>query len=309
MPLYWRNKVLLAKLEATYGTDPVPTGAANAILAVDMRLTPMDGQDVSRELELPWMGSQPTVAAELHARLSFRVELAPSGDPGVAPAWAPLLRACAMSMDAVADTSVTFAPVSTGHASVAIEFWIENTRHRIAGARGNCTVRLAANAVPYLEFEFTGLFVQPAEGMRPTPDVAAFATPEIAVSAHTQMTIGAWTPVVRSAALNFGNQVENRFLIGAEAVLVTDKAGTLEATVEAVPLTTWNPYQLAYAQTQVPVTVVHGTAAGRMATIALPAAQVQRPQGLENAQGVTEWPLRFVPLPVAGNDQFTLTLT
>ncbi len=27
------KRILLAKIEATYGTDPVPTGAANAILS------------------------------------------------------------------------------------------------------------------------------------------------------------------------------------------------------------------------------------------------------------------------------------
>ena len=35
----------------------------------------------------------------------------------------------------------------------------------------------------------------------------------------------------------------------------------------------------------------------------------ERPQALANAQGIAEWPLRAVPIPGTGNDQFTLTLT
>jgi hypothetical protein len=35
-PKYWKTKILLAKSEVTYGTDPTPTGASNAILASDV---------------------------------------------------------------------------------------------------------------------------------------------------------------------------------------------------------------------------------------------------------------------------------
>ena len=61
MSIFWRQKVLLVKTEATYGTDPTPTGAANAIQAIDMKLMPMEGRDQSRELDLPNMGAQSTI--------------------------------------------------------------------------------------------------------------------------------------------------------------------------------------------------------------------------------------------------------
>ncbi|NTT88503.1 hypothetical protein HS053_21670, partial [Tabrizicola sp. SY72] len=48
MPNFWRLQALLAKIETVYGTDPTPTGAANAILAEDVRVMPMEGQDVTR---------------------------------------------------------------------------------------------------------------------------------------------------------------------------------------------------------------------------------------------------------------------
>ena len=56
-PIYWRSKILLAKIESTYATDPTPSGAANGILATDIRLTPMDGNDASRELETPFFST------------------------------------------------------------------------------------------------------------------------------------------------------------------------------------------------------------------------------------------------------------
>ena len=114
---------------------------------------------------------------------------------------------------------------------------------------------------------------------------------------------------MRSMGLTFGNQLENRFLVGSESVLITDRAESLEAVVEAVPLATIDPFALAAAQTQVAVVLQHGTVAGKRATINVPAAQMQRPQGWQNAQGIAEWPLRLLPLPTTGNDQFTLVLT
>ena len=83
----------------------------------------------------------------------------------------------------------------------------------------------------------------------------------------------------------------------------------LACTVEAVPLTTFNPFALANAQTQIAANIVHGTVAGNIATIAMPTAQVLRPAGYENQQNILEWPLRLTPLPSAGNDQFSITLT
>lgn len=78
MPIKWHSKILLAKIESSYGVDPTPTGAENAILASNVVLTPMAGRDVPREVELPWLAAQPTIPAELHGRLQYRVEMVPS---------------------------------------------------------------------------------------------------------------------------------------------------------------------------------------------------------------------------------------
>ena len=115
--------------------------------------------------------------------------------------------------------------------------------------------------------------------------------------------------VMRSFSMDFGNQVEPRFLIGAEHILIVDRSELIETTVEAVPLTTYNPYAKAAAAEDVDVTLVHGTQAGHIATLNAPTAQMQRPEGLANAQNIAEWPLRLQPRFSAGNDQWTLTLT
>lgn len=310
MAIKWNRKVLLAKIETIYGTDAAPTGAVNAVLATSVQLQPMEGQDVSRELELTTLGPQATVPVEVHAKLSFEVELAASGVAGTPPAWGPLLRACAVAETIVAGTSVTYNPVSTGHESLTLHFWVEDTLYALVGARGSATIKIEAQKVPKIAFAFTGLFTQPTALAQAAPTLTSWKTPIVATKANTPVfTLDGQSMVLRSLEIDLANEIVTRFLIGSEGVLITQKAEKITATVEAVPLTTFDPYALALAQTTVPLVLTHGTVAGQTAMINAPLAQVQRPSGLAQNQGIVEWPLNLVPQVSSGNDQWTLLLT
>ena len=310
MSIFFRTKVLLAKIETTYGVDPTPTGAADAVLGKDVKISPMEGQDISRELDLAFMGAEPTIPANTFAKISFKVELSPNGAAGVAPAWGPLLRACGCAQTIVASTSVTYNPISLTHESITLWFVIGSTLFKVPGARGTAKVTIGAQGIPYIEFEFTGLFTVPAEGSRPTPTLTAWKKPTVASKTNTPVfTIGGTSLVMRQFALDLGNQIETRFLINSESVMLVDRAETIDVTVEAEPLTTINPWQLAVNQTQTPVIVQHGVTAGSRITINAPLAQVQRPAGVEENQGIAEWPLKLIPQQNAGNDQWTLAIT
>ncbi|WP_444462214.1 phage tail tube protein [Rhodobacter capsulatus] len=312
MAINWKSKVLLFKIETAYGTDPTPTGALNAILATQIRLSPMEGQDKSRELELPYHGAQPTIPTELHMKLAFRVEAKGSGTKGTAPSFGPLLRACGMAETIVATTSVTYNPISSGHEAGTFYLWIGGTLYKMMGSRGTATLHVDKQDIPYIEFEFTGLFTVASEVVRATPDLAAQLAnkPKVANSASTPtFTINGVSLVMRSFAWRFANSVETRFLIGSESVLITDRADAIDATVEAVPLTTLNPYQLSIDQTTVALSLVHGTTAGKIMTVSQPALLLQRLTSLENQQNILEWPLKGLALPVSGNDQGTIVFT
>jgi Phage tail tube protein len=310
MALKWNTKILLAKIETTYGDDPTPTGAANAILASSVELKPMEGSDVSRDLETPFMGADATIPTELHAMLSFSVELAPSGAAGTAPAWGPLLRGCAVAETISAGVSVTYNSVTDGHESVTIYLLIAGTQYVLLGARGTCKIGLTAQGVPKLDFTFTGFFTKPAEATRPTPVHTGWKKPQVVSAANTPtFSIDGTDFVMKSCTLDLGNEVEGRYLVGAEEILISDKAEVFETTVNAQALTSFDPFQMALDQSRVAVALVHGTGAGRIATLDIPTAQMQRPQGLSNSQNVKEWPLRLIPIPASGNDQWTLTLT
>lgn len=310
MPILWKNKLLLLKTESSYGTDPTPTGAANAMLATNVQLTPMDGDDVSRELELPYLGAQAQIPVGLRARLQFRIELVPSGTAGVAPAWGPVMKALGCSETIVTDTSVTYRPVTTGHSSATGWVWHGGQKQVINGMRGSGRMRWPAQGLPYLEADMIGLFSAPTDAAQLSPTYSGFKTPQVVRSAATTFEIDSVPLVMRETTLDLGNQVEPRLLVGSESILITDRAETLSMRVEApTALSTFDPFAAAEDQDLLPVELVHGVGAGFITTFNAPTVQLRRMSGFENSQNILEWPLEGSPLPNTGNDQWSLALT
>jgi hypothetical protein len=309
-PVFFRFMVLLAKLETSYGIDPTLTGAADALLARDISIEPMKGQDVPRDLIQSYLSGQATIPAGLHTTIEFSTELAGSGVGGTAPAWGLLMRGCGCAEVIGANASVTYSPVSEAMESLYIKFWLGDTLHALNGVRGDATLTITAQGIPSIRWSFTGLWVAPAEVSRANPNLSAFKKPLLASAANTPIfTIDAVPLVLRNLSLKLGNKVEPRLLIGREAILITDRAEALDVTVEHVPLTLFNPDALAVAQTRVPALIVHGVEAGSTITVAAPNCQIKRPGGYQNNQGVAERSLGLSPLPDSGNDQFSLALT
>lgn len=309
-PIRMKSKILLIKLETTYATDASPTGSANAVLAKDVVLTPMEGTDFERVFERPGFGADASIPVDLHSKLAFKVELAGSGTAGTAPPWGPLMRACACAETISAGTSVTYNPISSGFESVTIHMWIGNTRFVAAGARGNVKLMFSASGTPHLEFELLGLWSAPGEQSRPTPDLSGWPEGKAATKANTPtFTINGTDLLLRSLSLDMGNTVEGRFLIGGGTIVISDRKGALEMTVEAVPLSTLNPFTLARDMSTVALELVHGTAAGSIVTLDVPRMRMQRPSGLAEANNILEWPLRAQPVVDTGDDEWTLTLT
>ena len=319
MGLNWKRKALMIKLETTYGVDSVPTAAADGILATNVSLEPMLGQDVSRELERPFTGGQPTVPVDLHSKLSFRVELAGAGAAATPPKFAPLLRAMGQAQviatGPTPPASVTYNSVSENYASVSIYINIGGIRYVLLGARGTCALVGGASQIPYLEFEFWGFFTVPTDqAVIPTPVVTAHQTPLPMTRANTPtFTVNGVALILRSFRFSIGNTVSPRFLIGpqtapllAEEMLIEDTQEKLDITIEQVPLATFNPFTLAQNMTQVPLVLSHGTQAGNRWTLNIPRLQLMRPGALENRQGIVEQPLSGTPIPLNGNDQYTL---
>lgn len=305
---FWKSKTLLAAVETTYGIKPT-LGASQGIVAIDMSIDPMVGQNLDRNIDFLWLASQETIPAELHAKMKFKVELAASGTLGTPPFWGPLLRGCGFAQTVSAGVSVTYNPISSGFESVSIDFRIGDIRYQLNGARGNAVFRVEMG-IPYIEFEFWGLFNRPDAAAVVTPTLGGIR-PLAAQSVNTPtFTINSVPLGARSFVLNAGVSVIPRFTMGvAPEILITGReAEALDMQVEARTLATFDPYGLAEAGTLVPIALTHGVTAGRRIKFAAPAAQLLLIGAPTNSDGIVVNPYSARLRPTSGNDQFTLVL-
>jgi len=111
MTLRTSQRVLLAKIESSYGSDPTCAGT-DAVLVRNMEITPLQADAVERELIRGYMGNYDILLANQRVEISFEVELAGSGAAGTAPKWDAIIRSCGNSVTTVTSTSVTYAPIA-----------------------------------------------------------------------------------------------------------------------------------------------------------------------------------------------------
>lgn len=308
--LFFKSKTLLAKLQPTANTDPVPTAGANGMLVYNLSIQPMEGQDVPRPVERAHFGAYQMFPVGLHTRISFEVEMIGHATRGTAPAWSPIARGCGLGEVVAPGTSVIYNPVSSSLEMAAFYFAYGGVRHIISDARGTAVVRMNANSLPVMAVNMTGFYADPTDQAGVSPVVASFQQPLAVTKLNTPVfTINGVNCVMRNYELDLANQVETRMLVGAEEVPIVDSKAVIKTQIEATLNATLNPYVLARTQTAFAVNLVHGAGSGKIVTINAPTCRMMRVKEIRNEQNIAEWPLDISPLPNAGNDQFTITLT
>ena len=88
MALLTRKRLILAKVESTYGTDSSPAGT-DAVLVRSLEVTPIEADVVSRDLIRPYLGNSDQLLANTRVSITFEVEMAGSGTAATAPRSPP----------------------------------------------------------------------------------------------------------------------------------------------------------------------------------------------------------------------------
>jgi hypothetical protein len=304
-----RKLAALVKLtSAGYGSDPVPTGMANAIQFTNVNFRPLEGQQVSRELLLPHLGHQGVILTGNYSVLEGDVELAGAGAAGGVPGYGVLLRACGMHETVTVDTEVVYNPISGSFEDAGIYFNLDGVRHVMLGVRGTFSLSLAPQQIPRIRFTMTGLIGTITDTALPAVTLTAFQKPLPISKANTTVSLHGYAGPMESLELQLGGTVEPRLLINEESIKITDREATGTAVVQAATLATKNWFAIAQAHTLGALAVVHGTAAGNIVAIDADYAQIGRPtQG--QSQGIANYSLPLMLTPSsAGNDEMILTV-
>src|SRR5512146_738858 len=131
--------VILAEKEITYGTDPTPLPATNAILVESPEIEVL-GKKLERNYTKSYFGTLAPVNIGEGIKISFTAELKGSGTAGTPPEIGVLLEACGMTHTNSPGVSDTYDPNSdleSVQGSVTIYFYQHNICHKVTGCRGN----------------------------------------------------------------------------------------------------------------------------------------------------------------------------
>ncbi len=286
-----RNTVVLAKVEAIYGTDPVPTGGANAMLVSNLSINPINAQYVDRDLIRGFMGASEQLVGTRFAECSFDVELVGSGVAGTAPAWSPLMLACGWAETVTAATRVDYTLISTGQSSVTIYWYDDGLLHKLTGARGDLTAKFTSGGRPMLSFSFKGVYNTPTAAANATPTYTSFKTPQTVIDANTMdLTFGATHSTSGAPALVGGttypsqgiefalaNEVNYIPLLGGESVEITDRKSNCKFQLDLTAANEAAFMAEVEAATLTSIGLLHGTAAGYKSMLFLPFVQKINP--------------------------------
>ena len=307
-PRTFEKKAIILKSEATYGTDAVPTGAANYIEARNVSLTSFDVESVDRNIIMPYMGSGGKINTSIWSKLSFDVALAAAGSLGVAPKWGPIMLGLAFAETIFAATSVTYNLVSQSISGLTAYLNIDGALYKFVGCRGEAKFKLSAKGIPMLSVELTSVYTTPVDAASPALTKTGWTVEDAVNSVNTGfLAVNGVNLAFSDFEFATGNKIARIDLPGPQReVAITDRAPTASATVLAPTLAVFNPYSLAEANTSITVSNTHGTVAGKKVKSDLKVKIIGVSE--DQVEGMVAYKLTFSPEPVNGNDEITVTL-
>jgi len=310
---YIRNTVITAAIEATAGSDASPTGAANAVLAFDVNIDPLDAQNIKRTLMRGYFGGSDELVGPGSVKVSFSMELAGSGTAGTAPAWGAVVQACAFAEGTLATPArVEYTPVSTLLKTVSMYYYDDGVRHKVLGAMGNLSISAKVGERPLLKCEFTGLDGGIAAAMT-TGTYTAWKKPVAMTKANViDITLGATYAngvltggtVYPSTGLdvNLANAVSFEPLLSEESVDITDRepVGNVELKLTAAEEVAFYAQVKTNATQSMAITI--GTVAGNKIIVFMPSVQLRKPKKVDrNGKRLVGYEVGVLPL--TGNDE------
>lgn len=276
MPKIKRRSLILAKTETTYGTDPTPTGASNAILTMDCNIKEFF-PPVERDVQIASMSRKPSLGAMKYSEVTFKTELVGSGAVGTAPRLGALFKACAMSETVSAGSSVIYTPNSSPLASVTLYVYLDGLRHIVTGAIGTWKLTAEAGKQAMLEMTIRGLWSTPTDTALATPTFESTVdAPPIVKSSSLTWNANA-ALVAKMLEIEIGNNIAMRPSVNAATALagfhISDRKPkfSFDPEAESVATVDWRTDVLTTPRA---LSMIIGATAGNICTLTMPKANI-----------------------------------
>jgi len=310
MTMLTKKSLILAKIESTYGTDPTPTGADDAIMAFDPVIT-INADMKERYPANDDISRYPELRGKTACEVKFTTELKGSGSAGTAPKTSPLWQACGMSETIVSSTSVTYSPLSATFLSCTLYVYIDGIRYDVVGCIGTFDIDLTSGEVGKVNWTFNGLYELPTDQSIATP---TFETTTPVIVKGTTTTFGSYSAIIEKLTLNMNNVVAERpdfnQTDGIKGYAVTSRNPEGSMTVEAVLRATSNADFLGYfdARTSKALSMALGATAGNITTITADKCYLKAPV-VGDREGVRTFEIPFQCARSSGNDELNIQFT
>ncbi|OIO70889.1 MAG: hypothetical protein COS35_06495 [Zetaproteobacteria bacterium CG02_land_8_20_14_3_00_50_9] len=313
-----KQMAIAAAVEAAYGTDPVPTAAANAMLAENVKWTELDGEEITLEHVRPGgFGGYEKELLNKRSAIDFDVRLRGAGAAGGVPAIDPLLRATGFAATNTPGVSQVYNLVSQGFESASIYAFRGNSsnavRQRLLGVRGSSKLSIGTKDHTKMSFTMQSLYDAPAASTMPVDfDFSGFTNVAIAAvnKINTTFTLGGLALQLEKLDIDLGFTVGHTALVNFEQIEITGRTVTGSITIREPDIATINMFETAYGKGAAlePLVFENGVTVGQIFRI--DAARVQRgkpSRGDSNGVSTLTIPLEFLPSDAGDDNDLILT--
>jgi hypothetical protein len=306
------SKILLLKREATYGTDPVPTIASNALDASQITFD-YQGDLLTRDILRGTLSQPQPIMGQKWAEITFTIELKGGGTKGAAARIGDALVACGLAETVSAGSSVTYAPADTGFLSCTLYFYEQqdsgNCRlHKITGARGDVSLDLNSGKFGTAQFKFQGAYNAPTEVEAPgAPTYETTLPPIIESSTLTLNSVS--TLIAQAVKIAMNNDVVKQDDLnspsGLKGFLITGRKPDGTINPESVLAATYDFYGDWAAATARALSIVVGSASGNKITITAPKLVIEK-LGAGDRTGIRTEEVQFALAVNSAHDEISI---
>jgi hypothetical protein len=310
MSKFYDKKVILQKIETTEGTDAAPVVGTDAILTRNYRPTVLDTDRKERNIETQYFGAKPAIMSGFRRGADFEIEIAGSGSTATTvPAWMKVNRIAGFDAGVAGGSNVVQTPISSSIPSATHWAFIDNLQLQAVGCRASMGIRFADDEIPFFTYTVRGRAptALAAEVTPGAPTVSAFANPVIASTENTTFLLDTYALPLRSLELDSNNDLVFRSLIGPQDRMIWRNRSWGGRILGELPdLSSKDYFAKVRPGTTMALSLIHGTTAGNIVSIAAPKVQIV---GVDTPEedGQVMLSLDVILLPNAGNDEIAFT--
>lgn len=309
--LFEIEKAVFVGIEATYGTDILPTAGTDVLLTEEFKLEAANVEKQTRNIDRLGLGGTEDAIGAMSAKVSFKVPLTGSGTAGEAAAYSTTIRAHQFNTVLSAGTSCTHNLVSSSVESASIYFYKGDRLRKLLGYRGSAGFMFKKGEIAYLVCDGMALYAEGEDGEQPpAPNLTTTQTPIVVTNKNTPVfTFGGTALALMSLDISPPGNVKHRDVPNQEEVRISDRRNySGKLTVLQRTLANFDPESLMKNHTLSALVLQHGVAAGDI--VELTAGQVQIvgvSEGVDEGDATWELDLNIVATG-SGDDDLKLVL-